>query len=201
MIRPAFIFGLCALFILIPQTASAHLVNTRFGDFYDGMLHPLTAFEHMMPWLALGLLAGSQPKAGRWILLAFPVGLMLGIALSYPLPGLSFISTVNLSSFIVIGALVALAMPLPPLVLALVACIFGMSHGYANGTAMTEATNVVLFTPGVATVGYLVVLLIAAGVALVSTKWSAARIAVRAAGSWILAIGLMMLGTSSVWGS
>lgn len=194
--RPSLFIAMLAFAALLPEAASAHLVNTRFGDFYDGMMHPLTAFEHMIPWLALGLLAGSEPKAGRWVLLAFPAGLALGVALGTALPEIGGLTTANVVSLMVLGALVALALPLPGWTLGLIACAFGISHGHANGTAMTQATNAVLFLPGVVIAGYLVVLLIAAPVAILTRKWGAARIAVRALGSWIFAIGVMMLGAS-----
>ena len=78
VIRGLFCTG--SLLAVAPLTVQAHLVSTRFGDFYGGMLHPLSALEHALPWLAVGLLAGFQgARFGRWILLAFPVGLLLGL--------------------------------------------------------------------------------------------------------------------------
>jgi len=197
--RSAALGGLCAPILLYSGAANAHLVNTRFGNFYDGMLHPLTALEHMIPWLAIGLLIGLQPRAGRWMLLTFPIGLALGTILAMLAPGLGFVTAINLGSFILLGAFVALAAPLPPAVLGALALALGISHGYSNGLAMNAATNPWLFTPGAVTVGYLVVLMAAAATAAVSRKWSAARIVVRAAGSWIFAIGVLMLGTSPIW--
>jgi len=197
--RAGAVAALCIPALLQAGPAAAHLVNTRFGNFYDGMLHPLTAMEHMIPWLALGLLAGLQPRAGRWMLLAFPVGLALGTVLAVAVPGFGFVTTVNLGSFILLGACVALALPLPPALLAALAGLLGVSHGYANGLAMNAETNPWLFTPGAVTVGYLVVVIVAAITAIAANKWGAARIAVRAAGSWIFAIGILMLGTSPIW--
>jgi urease accessory protein len=194
-LKPGVFIAVLALTALLPEAASAHLVSTRFGDFYDGMLHPLTAFEHMIPWLALGLLAGSEPKGGRWVLIAFPAGLALGVALGAAAPDIAGLTTANIVSLMILGGLVALALPLPGWALGLIACAFGISHGYANGTAMTGATNAALFMPGVVIAGYLVVLLVAAPAAVLIRKWGAARIAVRALGSWIFAIGVMMLGT------
>ena len=49
-----------ALSTLLPSWASAHLVNTDVGEFYAGMLHPLTSPEHLLPTLALALLATSS---------------------------------------------------------------------------------------------------------------------------------------------
>jgi urease accessory protein len=197
--RAGAVAALCIPALLQSAPAAAHLVNTRFGNFYDGMLHPLTAMEHIIPWIALGLLAGLQPKAGRWMLLSFPIGLALGTVLAIAVPGFAFVTAVNLGSFILIGAFVALALPLPPALLAALAGLLGVSHGYANGMAMNAETNPWLFTPGAATVGYLVVLLVAAVTAIMANRWGAARIAVRAAGSWIFAIGILMLGTSPIW--
>jgi urease accessory protein len=46
-----------ALAVRLPTWASAHLVNTNVGEFYVGMGHPLTSAEHLLPTLALALLA------------------------------------------------------------------------------------------------------------------------------------------------
>ena len=55
--------------VAVPLEAQAHLVNTRLGDFYGGMLHPLTGFEDALPWLALAVLAAFQgPHRARWLL-------------------------------------------------------------------------------------------------------------------------------------
>ena len=47
---------------LIPHPALAHLVNTQVGEFYAGMMHPLTSAEHLLPTLALALLASQMGK-------------------------------------------------------------------------------------------------------------------------------------------
>ncbi len=195
--RAMALISLSAIAALAPTPSWAHLVNTRFGNFYDGMLHPLTALEHMVPWLALGLLAGLQPKSGRWILLAFPIGLVVGLGLATQWPAVQFVDAANVGSMIVLGALIALAFPAPPIVLGILACAIGVSHGYANGEAMNADTNAFLFIPGVITVGYIVVLIVAAFAAVCSHKWAAGKIAVRALGSWIFAVGIMMLGATT----
>ena len=58
MRRPLFLL----LLVLLPQPAHAHLVNTAFGGFYDGMLHLLVTPADLLLVLGLGLLAG---QAGR----------------------------------------------------------------------------------------------------------------------------------------
>ena len=43
--------------LLTPQCAHAHLVSTRFGEYYAGLLHPVITLSHLIPWLALALVA------------------------------------------------------------------------------------------------------------------------------------------------
>src|SRR5205814_4897858 len=63
--------------------AHAHLIGTRFGDFYAGAFHPITDLNDVLLWLALGLLAGSlQGERSRWLVLLFPLGLACGFVLS-----------------------------------------------------------------------------------------------------------------------
>jgi hydrogenase/urease accessory protein HupE len=49
----AFKMGLAFTFGMIPIPAFAHLVNTKVGEFYAGMLHPLTSVKHPFPSPAL----------------------------------------------------------------------------------------------------------------------------------------------------
>jgi hydrogenase/urease accessory protein HupE len=42
-----------ALTFMIPTPAFAHLVNTKVGEFYAGMRHPLTSVELLFPSPAL----------------------------------------------------------------------------------------------------------------------------------------------------
>ena len=74
--------------VLIPSSASAHLVDARFGDFYAGLVHPLTALEHVFPFLAVGLLAGQQgARSARVILSCFALALIAGAVLGRFDPG------------------------------------------------------------------------------------------------------------------
>ena len=45
--------GLAFTFGMIPTPAFAHLANTKVGEFYAGMLHPLTSVELLFPSPAL----------------------------------------------------------------------------------------------------------------------------------------------------
>ncbi len=185
-----------ALLLAGPATAEAHLVSARFGDFYGGALHPLTAFEHTLPWVALGILAGMQdPRWARWMLLAFPVGLGVGTSLALIIHQEPLVSTLNIGSFVLVGTLIAAAWSLPAPLLFGLGALLGLTHGYENGVAMTNDTNVLLFVTGVATIGYIVVTLVTAlTVTFLRSHASWRRIGLRAFGSWIAAIGIMLMG-------
>jgi urease accessory protein len=178
--------------ILIPSSASAHLVDARFGDFYAGLVHPLTALEHVFPFLAVGLLAGQQgARSARAILGCFALALIAGAVLGRFEPGATFILYVNGASFVVLGGLVALARRLPVWVLFALSALFGLTHGYANGTAMTSDMLALNFVAGMAGAGVIVVSLGAGVVLSLRASWT--KIAVRVVGSWIAAIGLMTI--------
>jgi urease accessory protein len=176
------------------RSASAHTLDNRFGDFYGGVLHPLTALEHALPILALGLLAGQQgERAARWLVLVFPLALLIGAALAVMTPALPSMRFLNAASFVVLGLLVAAGRRLPLMLLIALGVLFGLSHGYENGRAMGPDTAVHLFVPGIAVAGGLVMALVsAATIDLAARTW--ARVGVRVVGSWIAAIGIMTIG-------
>jgi hydrogenase/urease accessory protein HupE len=170
------------------------MLDNRFGDFYGGVLHPLTALEHALPFLALGLLAGQQgERAARWLVLVFPLALLTGAALAPDMPALPSMGILNAASFVALGLLVAAGRRLPLTLLIALGAVFGLSHGYENGRAMGPETAIHLFVPGIAVAGGLVVALVSAATLDLATKpW--ARVGVRVVGSWIAAIGIMTIG-------
>lgn len=173
------------------QSLQAHAVSTDLGDFYGGLLHPLTSPEHLLPLTALGLFAGQQsPRAGRRGLALLLFGLAMGLALSRLDSTWTLPTRLNEVSILLFGALVATAWRQPGIVgwLALAA---GLTHGYANGAALTEGMAGGLFMSGVITAG-LLLFSIVAGTAVPLTS-ERSRIALRVVGSWIAATGIMLL--------
>lgn len=172
--------------------AQAHSVGARFGDFYGGLLHPTTSLDLAPPLLALGLLAGQNGKAAaRRMLLVLPAALILGTGLGGMLPAPAWLATVIASSFLLLGLLLALDRPLPQALLLAIGAGLGLCGGVANGSGMAGGSDPVLFLLGSALAGLAAILLPSAVVVSLAAGWQ--RILVRVVGSWLAAVGAMIL--------
>lgn len=180
-------------------SADAHSTVKGVGDLYAGLLHVLTALEHVLPFIALSLLAGQRglKAQAEAVLLVFPVALMIGATAALWLPPLHGLAFFNIASAILLGGLVAAAWPLPKAVFYGLVVVFGVSHGFANGEAITASIKAYLFILGVGLAGLAV---LAYGTLMVDfllkRKAGWVQIAVRVAGSWIAAIGVLVLVTT-----
>lgn len=187
--------GVAAIMLATPATAQAHLVNTGLGPFYDGVSHFALTPEDVVPAVALALLAGLRgTRAGRLVLFTLPASWLAGGLVGLDVPLLGTATLVTTVSFLVLGGLVAADAPLPPRWIAGLALALGVLHGGANGAAMAQARLGALGLVGVTSAIFVVVALVAALV--VALRAPSARIAVRVAGSWIAATGLLLLGWS-----
>jgi hydrogenase/urease accessory protein HupE len=81
---------------------------------------------------------------------------------------------------------------LPPVIVCGLALGLGLLHGFLNGTGLAQAGGGILALFGITTAVFVMVALIAALVISLRAAWT--RIVVRVIGSWISAIGLLMLG-------
>jgi hydrogenase/urease accessory protein HupE len=177
------------------EPAEAHLNSTGMGPIYDGVLHFLTSPEDLVPALALALLAGLRGVAyGRRASLTLPVAWLVG-----GLFGLTAATTTGsavFSSFwfLLLGGLVIADASLTLRALTALGALLGLVHGYLNGTGMGRSGSAVVAVLGVTSGVFVLIVLAAAFVAQLRAHW--ARIAVRVAGSWIAASGLLMLGWS-----
>jgi urease accessory protein len=178
----------------IAPSARAHLVNTGFGPFDDGLTHLFVTPEDLLPVIALALLAGLRgPRFGRVVLFALPIawlaGSAFGLLLAQPitLPPAETILTVAL------GLLLAIDSNLPLVHVAGLAILLGLLHGLLNGSELPKtSSSSPISVAGVGVALFVAVSLLAGQASAVHFPW--ARVAVRVAGSWIVAIGLLMLG-------
>ena len=182
------------LFLLCcPRSAAAHLVTTGLGPVYDGIGHLVLTLEDLIPVLALALLAGLRgPLAGRRTLFILPaawlaggfIGTQAGVTPSFPVAALSFI---------VLGVFTATDLQLPTKAVTALAVVLGLLHGFLNGVALREGAGL-LGLVGIAVTLFILTALVAAFVVSLRRPWT--KIAVRVAGSWIAAMGLLMIGWS-----
>ena len=185
--------GLVAGFALLcsPSRAAAHLVTTGMGPVYDGIGHLLLTPEDLVPVLAIALYAGLRGAvAGRRTMFLLPFAWFVGglagsavnAATSIPIPAISFL---------ILGGLVAADLCMPAAAVSGLTIVLGLVHGFLNGAALKDGAGT-LGLIGVMTMLFVLVTLTSALVVSLGKPW--ARIAVRVAGSWIAAIGLLMFG-------
>ncbi len=194
MRRPAVLLALAAGFAA-PSRAHAHLLSTGFGPFYDGLAHLFVTPQELLPVVALALLAGLHgPRFGRAVLFALPAAWLTGsvigllVAQQMTSPVAEAVLTIALGGMVAAGA----ALPLPLVVGFAVA--LGLLAGGVNGIELATARASPLGAAGVTTALFVLVSLLAGQVTAIRALW--VRVAVRVAGSWIAAIGLLMLGWS-----
>lgn len=178
-----------------PAIASAHALGARLGDFYEGFLHPPLTLDHVFPLIALGTLAGQQgKKSSRRLVYILPLAMLAGCGLAMRFPGLSWISMINISSFILLGLAVALNAKVPPILLVALTVFFGLSHGYTNGQEITVKTDSLLFLSGVGSAALILAAFVSAAVIrLLQTGKQWQSVAIRVAGSWIAAMGILII--------
>jgi hydrogenase/urease accessory protein HupE len=170
-------------------------MNTGFGPFYDGLAHLFLTPEDLLPVVALTLLAGLRgPRHGRAVLFVLP-GAWLAASVSDSLLAAEVTLPVAAAVLtIAFGALAAADLRLPPALIGALAVVLGLLGGSLNGSELARARSGGLGAAGVACATFVVVSLLAGQVAALRAVW--ARVAVRVAGSWIGAIGMLMLGWS-----
>jgi hydrogenase/urease accessory protein HupE len=175
-----------------PSTAEAHLVTTGLGPLYDGLLHVALTPEDLVPVLALALLAGLRGVThGRRALFVLPAAWLLGGGIGLAVHG-GVSPSWTAVSFVLLGGLVASDARLPLGATTLLAALLGLGHGYLNGSALAQPGLGAVGLLGMVAAVFTLVALAASFVVPLRAVW--ARLVVRVAGSWIAAIGLLLIG-------
>lgn len=180
---------------LCSEPAEAHLNATGMGPIYDGLMHFLMSPEDLVPALALALLAGLRGAAyGRRALFTLPAAWLLGSLFGLTTTATNGSAVLSSFWFLLLGGLVVADAKLSLRAMTALAVLLGLVHGYLNGTGMGQSGFAVVAVVGLASAVFVLIALAAAFVIQLRADW--ARIAVRVAGSWIAASGLLMLGWS-----
>ncbi len=172
--------------------AAAHILAGEARGFLTGFLHPISGLDHVLAMIAVGLWGAQLGPPAVWILpVTFPMVMALGGTLGLmgvALPGVEIGIAI---SAIVLGVVV-LAEARPPLAVAALAVgFFAVFHGHAHGTELPAGESGILYSIGfVVATGCLHAVGIALGLA---HRWSAGRMALRAAGALVALAGLGFL--------
>lgn len=190
-----FFVSATVLIIFYPIVAWAHVDSGQAGGFLSGLSHPISGLDHVLAMIAVGLWGAQLGAPAIWLLpIAFPMmmafGGMLGL-MSIPVPGIEI--GIALSA-IILGALILgeTKMPLPGALL--VVAFFAVFHGHAHGTELEQGQNAMLYS-----LGFVICTGLLHGVGITMGlvhRWQLGRVALRTAGSLVLAGGVIFL-----WGA
>lgn len=179
--------------VITPSVALAHLVTSGLGPFYDGLLHLLISPGDLLGLVAATLLAGlSGARAGRLTVSVLPVAWFAFGLLGLYLPITIDLPWLSVLSLIILGMFVAMDPKLPPIAVASMAGFYGALHGLLNGSALGVIGAGPLSLFGITAAVLILALFVSAAVVSLRAAWT--RIAVRVAGSWVAAVGMLMFG-------
>jgi len=176
------------------RTAQAHLVSTELGPLYDGAAHPLVSPQDLLTILGLAILAAyGGATSGRRLIasltLAWAAGVCIGFAV---VEGPLGFPVATAAVILVLGVLGVSKLRIPSGVLVAASAVIGFARGVMNGSAARNADGQWLSVLGIVLGVFVLGALLTGG-----GKWLESRrfaVALRVVGSWIAAIGLLMLG-------
>lgn len=179
----------------VAPVALAHSEEGVTGGLVSGLLHPVLGADHLVAMVAVGLWGAQLGPPAIWLLpIVFPVimacGALIGVA-GVPMPMVEYGIA---GSALVIGLMVALSLRPLLWIAAIVVGAFAVFHGHAHGTEIPSAANPLAYGVGFVTSTGLLHL---AGI-LIGTlvRWPAGKIAVRACGAGVAAVGAGFLAAT-----
>ena len=182
-----------ALAAATASPAHAHLVETGFGDFYDGIAHVMVTPEDLLVVVALALLAGQQGAgAARYAIIALPAAWLAGGLAGAHWPGEVGFPLLTTLTFAVTGALVALNANVRNVGVVVLAIVAGGLHGLVNGATMAPGDLGNLALMGAVSAILILTTILSSQVTALPAGWP--QVTVRVAGSWIAATGMLMFG-------
>ena len=177
----------------LTTTAEAHLVQTGFGTFYDGIAHLFITPSDLLLVIGLALLGGLRGRAtSRGVLVVVPPAWLAAgvIGMGWPdamPPDWAMGLTVGL-----VGALVLSDARVPRGPVILGSGLIALFHGFVNGATMAPGGADWLALVGASFAVFVIISLLSAAVAGLTSGWP--RVVVRVAGSWMVAITILMIG-------
>jgi len=187
-----FLALLVAALVLWPRMALAHIQGGEAGGFWSGLGHPVSGLDHVLAMISVGLWGAQLGAPAVWALpVTFPMvmafGGMLGL-MGLALPGVEI--GIALSA-VVLGLMIFREAQPPLWVAAVIVGVFAIFHGHAHGTELPAGQSGFLYS-----IGFVIAtgLLHATGIAIgLIHRWSAGKMALRAAGALVAVAGLAFL--------
>jgi len=193
MHRPHLRGPIAAGLLVLPGATHAHLVTSGLGPFYDGALHLLLSPTDMLGLAAAALLAGRHGRAAaRLTVIVLPLCWLFAGVVGMQLETAVDLAWLSVTSFMLLGLLVAADAHMPAGAVACLAGGFGALQGLVNGSTLATIDADATSLAGMVLTVLVLVLLTSATVTGSRAFW--ARVAVRIAGSWVAAAGILMLG-------
>jgi hydrogenase/urease accessory protein HupE len=162
-----------------------------FAAFADGFLNPLTIPSHVLAWLSVGLLIGTQAAGRTLSTLCFVAGLACGLAAIVRAVGLTPALDVLLITSAVSGALVAAGIVLPLKLSVIIAAIAGVALGLDSPPQAISLAGATTALAGTGLAAVLVFVFVVLTASRLTRSWQ--RLAVRILGSWIAASAMLVL--------
>jgi urease accessory protein len=126
--------AVAVLCTMLAPAAAAHTQDAAHGHtFLQGVLHPLTGFDHALAMVAIGIFAFMRGGPALWALpLAFVGGMTAGILSPVEHGAAPFIEIAIASSLLIVGALLAFQARLPLWLAIGLVVMAGGAHGAAH---------------------------------------------------------------------
>jgi urease accessory protein len=180
---------LTGILIMAATPADAHGALPGGGGFYSGAAHPFVSPDHLVALIAVGLLLSQRDlRVGLAVLV---MAVMAGLAL--PIAGVTFAAAAlpMLAMAAIVGASVALSRRLPVWAALALSLACGLCIGLQTDVPMDTALIAATAGAGVVMSVFLIAAYVMAVGGLVRSRLQG--IPLRVAGSWVLAISLIML--------
>ena len=183
-----------AVAALAPAGAAAHGLSPAISSFYAGGLMVLVNPDDVLQLLALCAFAATyEPNRAGWAAEALAAGLLGGFALGSLLWVGSFPAWVSGAELLAIGTLLSAGIRLPFAVLTGLAAAIGLLRGVYDGLDAVARPDKLALAAGIGITAYLVMVIGIAVLVWLLPRIAAIRtVAVRAFGSWVVAIALMI---------
>ena len=175
-------------------SATAHAAVGDHSALLEGFIHPLTAPEDVLFVLGCGLLIGQAYDTRANAVPLLWLALACGVLLAPWVAPIDWVELVNVGSVLIVGILVALAANVSSAILFFGIAVLSVVHGVANGTGLPTGRSLFEFAIGAAFACSALTFYTSLGVAwVVKAERGWRLIAVRVVGSWLFAIGIIVL--------